>query len=341
MTVLQFFRSLNGKLSVKLNLHSHLEGRMRPSTAAALAAEAGIPAPEGGWEKALQLEGPSNLTMYLSKVAATYPFFRSPGHIARIACEAVEDAAADGTDYLELRFGPATHVHMGFDMDSVLRSVCDGMEEGSHRTGIDAGVVIAALRHHDEKTNIAVARAASRYAGKGIVGFDLAGDESVFDDLSKYERAFAIARAAGLGLTCHAAEARPGSAAREAVERFGVSRIGHGAHLAEDNESLQWVREHGVVVECCPTSNWYTGAIARRRDHPAKYFCQQGLKIVLGDDNPVQTKSLLSNERRVLTDELGFSEQDLHTVDRDSVSAAFVDDSVRQRFLSRLNENSH
>jgi len=322
---------------MKLNLHSHLEGRLRPSTAAALAAEAGVPPPKGGWEQALQLDGPSNLTVYLSKVAATYPFFRSPAHIARIACEAVEDAAADGTDYLELRFGPATHVHLGFDMDSVMAAVCDGVGEGLHRTNIYAGVVIAALRHHDTETNIDVARAASRYAGKGVVGFDLAGDELLFNNLAQYEKPFAIARAAGLGLTCHAAEAAPGSAAREAVELFGVSRIGHGAHLAEDDESLQWVRDHGVVIECCPTSNWYTGAIARRSEHPARYFRGQNLKIVLGDDNPTQTKSLLSNERRVLVDELGFNEQDLETLDYTSVYAAFVEDATRRDFILRLN----
>lgn len=321
---------------MKLNLHSHLEGRLRPSTAAALAAEAGVPPPNGGWERALQLDGPANLTVYLSKVAATYPFFRTPAHIARIACEAVEDAAADGTDYLELRFGPATHVHMSFDMDSMMAAVCDGIAEGMTRTSIHAGVVIAALRHHDEATNIAVARAACRFAKKGIAGFDLAGDESLFNDLSQYEKPFAIARAAGLGLTCHAAEAAPGSAAREAVERFGVTRIGHGAHLAEDIESLQWIRDRGVVVECCPTSNWYTGAIARRSDHPAKYFHSQDLKIVLGDDNPMQTKSQLSNERRVLIDELGFSEQDLQELDNTSVHAAFVEDARRREFVSRL-----
>lgn len=319
---------------MKLNLHSHLEGRLRPTTAAALAAEAGITPPEGGWERALQLDGPSNLTVYLSKVAATYPFFRSPAHIARIACEAVEDAAADGTDYLELRFGPATHVHMGFDMNSVVAAVCDGIAEGMHRTKIHAGVVIAALRHHDVETNMEVARAACRYAGKGIAGFDLAGDESIFNDLSQYEEPFAIARACGLGLTCHAAEAAPGSAAREAVERFGVTRIGHGAHLAEDSDSLHWVRDRGVVVECCPTSNWYTGAIARRSDHPAKYFREQNVKIVLGDDNPMQTKSMLSNERRVLINELGFRAQDLLSLDETSVHAAFIEDSLRRDILS-------
>jgi adenosine deaminase len=323
---------------MKLNLHSHIEGRLRPSTAAALAAEAGVVPPEGGWERALQLDGPSNLTVYLSKVAATYPFFRSPAHVARIACEAVEDAAADGTDYLELRFGPATHAHLGFDMDLVIAAICDGVAEGMNRTKIHAGVVIAALRHHDTETNIAVARAATRFSGKGVVGFDLAGDESLFNNLAQYEKPFAIARAAGLGLTCHAAEVAPGSAAREAAERFGVSRIGHGAHLAEDEESLRWVHDHGIVVECCPTSNWYTGAITHRSQHPAKYFREQNLKIVLGDDNPIQTKSLLSNERRVLVGELGFNEHDLNTVDETSVYAAFVEDATRRDFVSRLKE---
>jgi adenosine deaminase len=324
---------------MKLNLHSHLEGRLRPSTAAALAAEAGIDPPETGWAQALQLDGPSDLTVYLSKVAATYPFFRSPQHIARIACEAVEDAAEDGTDYLELRFGPATHVHMGFDMNSIMAAVCDGIAEGSRRTGIPAGVVIAVLRHHDEATNIDVARAATRYVGRGVVGFDLAGDEGLFNDLAQYEMPFAIARAAGLGLTCHAAEAAPGSAAREAVERFGVSRIGHGTHLVGDIDALRWVRDHGVVVECCPTSNWYTGAIARRAEHPARYFREQNLQIVLGDDNPIQTGSLLSNERRVLTDELGFNDRDLDELDSVSVQAAFVEESTRQHFVTQLNPN--
>jgi adenosine deaminase len=321
---------------MQLNLHSHLEGRLRPATAATLAAEAGIPAPQGGWEQALQLEGPANLTHYLSKVAATYPFFRSPAHISRIACEAIEDAAAHGTDYLELRFGPATHFHMGFELNSVIAAACDGIAEGERRIGIHAGLVIAALRHHDEDTNVAVARSAAHFAGKGVAGFDLGGDESIFNDLARYEKPFAIARTAGLGLTCHAAEAAPRSAAREAVKRFGVTRIGHGTHLADDLDSLHWVSDHGVVVECCPTSNWYTGAIARRSDHPARFFREQNLKIVLGDDNPMQTMSLLANERRVLIDELSFNRQDLDALDRTSIDAAFLEDAIRLQYISKL-----
>ena len=58
----------------------------------------------------------------------------------------------------------------------------------------------------------------------------------------------------------------------------------------------------------------------------------------VGDDNPVQTKSLLSNERRTLVDELGFNEHDLHVLDETSVYAAFVEDATRRDFILRLIE---
>ncbi|WP_373863336.1 hypothetical protein [Rhodococcus marinonascens] len=69
----------------------------------------GFTRPRRGGARALQLPGPADLTTYLGKVATTYRFFDTPEHIARLACEAVEDAAADGADYLELRFGPSIH----------------------------------------------------------------------------------------------------------------------------------------------------------------------------------------------------------------------------------------
>ena len=82
--------------TVLINLHSHLEGRVRPATAAALAQRAGVPEPAGGWEQAIQLDGPADLTVYLEKVASTYPLFTDLDAVARICAEAVEDAAAEG-----------------------------------------------------------------------------------------------------------------------------------------------------------------------------------------------------------------------------------------------------
>jgi adenosine deaminase len=312
-----------------INLHSHLEGRLRPATAAELAEPLGLPAPADGWDHALQLTGPADLTVYLQKVAASYPFFTRRENIARIAREAVEDAAADGGDYLELRFGPTTHASESLPLDDVIAAACEGIAEGSASTGMPAGIVIAALRHHSTEQNSAVARSAARFAGAGVVGFDLAGDELLYPDLEPHVEPFRIARAAGLGLTCHAAESAPGHAAREAVELLGATRIGHGAHLASDPESLAWIAGEGVVVEICPTSNWYTGAIPAVHAHPGARFADAGVGVVLGDDNPVQTGSLLSGERSLLSSVLGFDDAALGRLDAVSIEAAFLDDSTR------------
>lgn len=322
--------------SAGLDLHSHLEGRVRPQTAAELARRLGAPEPEQGWAAALRLEEPGDLTAYLACVAASYPLFRDPEAVRRIAYEAVVDAAADGQVHLELRFGPATHVSDRHGLDEVIRAAADGVREGTASTGVPAGVVIAALRHHDEETNEQVARAAARAAGSGVTGFDLAGDESRWPRLEPFASSFRIAAAAGLGLTAHAAEAAGPEAVEQAVAILGVRRIGHGAHLAEDPAALRSAADEGVVIEICPTSNVYTGAIADVAAHPARVFREAGIAVVLGDDNPVQTGSPLSAERVVLTDRLGFGVEDLRRLDADALDAAFLTDSERRHVAAAL-----
>ncbi len=206
-----------------LNLHTHLEGCVRPETAAELAATAGVPDPPGGWERALRMDHPADLTVFLAHVAAVYPVLGSPDALRRVAREAVEDAAADGCHYLEIRFGPATHRRPGFDLPAVVAAACAGLQEGTAATGLPAGLVVAMLRHTDPETNLAVSRAAAGAAGKGVVGLDIAGDELVYPSQAPYREGYAIAGAAGLGLTAHAAEAGPPSSVVDAVDILGVS----------------------------------------------------------------------------------------------------------------------
>ncbi|MFD1720370.1 adenosine deaminase [Amnibacterium endophyticum] len=323
-------------MTAGLNLHSHLEGRVRPATAAELARAAGLPTPPQGWSAALTLDEPADLTAYLVRVAASYPLFRDPEALRRIAYEAVLDAAADGQAHLELRFGPTTHVTAEHDLDTVVRAAADGVREGSEATGVPAGIVVAALRHLDADANEAAARTPARASGSGVTGFDLAGDESRWPAHEPFAGAFSIAPAAGLGLTCHAAEAAGPEAVADAVRHLGVRRIGHGAHLAEDAEALRRAADEGVVIEICPTSNVWTGAIADVADHPARAFLDAGLRLVLGDDNPVQTGSPLSAERAVLTDRLGFTPDELAWLDAAALEAAFLTADERRAVAALL-----
>ncbi len=318
-----------------LNLHTHLEGWVRPETAADLARAMGVPAPPEGWEDALRMRARADLTVFLAHVAAAYPVLGSYEAMRRIAREAVEDAAADGCDFLEIRFGPATHARAGFDLDAVIAATCEGLDDGRAATGLACGLVVCLLRHLDQETNMAVAKAAADAAGRGVVGLDVAGDELVHRSLTPYREPFQVAAAAGLGLTAHAAEAGPASAVREAVEELGVRRIGHGSRAADDPAVLAWAVDHGVTFEVCPSSNVLTGAAPSLREHPIHTFLAAGSAVVLGDDDPVTTGRTLGEEERLLVAEGGLMADDIRNIQRHAATVVFADESTRAQLHAR------
>ena len=318
-----------------LNLHTHLEGWVRPDTAADLARTMGVPEPAGGWDAALRMREPADLTVFLAHVAAAYPVLGSAEAMRRVAGEAVEDAAADGCDFLELRFGPSTHARPGFDIPAVIAAACEGLDEGRRSTGLAVGLVVCLLRHLDDETNLAVARAAAAAAGRGVVGLDVAGDELVYPSLARYRDPYAIAAAAGLGLTAHAAEAGPAEAARQAASLLGVSRIGHGSHIVDDPSVLAWAVDEGIAIEVCPTSNVLTGAAPSIREHPLRRFIEAGCRVVVGDDNPINIGSRLSDEERLLVTEAGLTEEQVRAIHLTACEVAFTDDATRAELRRR------
>ncbi|MEO3858477.1 adenosine deaminase [Acrocarpospora sp. B8E8] len=315
-----------------LNLHTHLEGCLRPETAADLAKAAGLPEPDVGWEAALRMRERADLTVFLAHVAAAYPVLAHLDGIARAAREAVEDAAADGASFVELRVGPSTHAGPGRSIYEVLNAVCEGVASAP----IPAGVVACLLRHVPEHVNMEVANAACQLAGVGVVGLDVAGDELLFPALEPYVAAFAMARSHGLGVTAHAGEAAPGHAVREAVDLLGVSRIGHGSRAADDSQLLEWAADEGVCFEVCPTSNVLTGAAPSLAEHPMHRFLAAGCRVVLGDDDPITTGVRLASEVRALVSEGGLPPAALDGMARTAVEVAFCHDGVRAELRHAL-----
>ncbi|MBA2380609.1 MAG: adenosine deaminase [Chloroflexi bacterium] len=319
-----------------LNLHCHLEGCVRPATAADIAREHGLPEPAGGWEAALRMREPADLTVFLAHVAAAYPVMGFAGSLRRIARESVEDAAATGDAFLEIRFGPATHRRPDLSIDAIIVAVRDGLAEGSAATGLPTGLVVCLLRHSDPDTNLEVARAAAAHAGNGVVGLDVAGDELLWPANEAYVEPYRIAAAAGLGLTAHAAEASGAGAAREAAEWLGATRIGHGTHVADDPEVLAWAVDHDLTFEVCATSNVYTGAARSLREHPVHAFLAAGAGVVLGNDNPITIDRSLADEEGDLVASGGLLPDQLDGIDRRAVAVGFMDEGVRSALRVRF-----
>ena len=203
---------------------------------------------------------------------------------------------------------------------------------GLVRSALPCGLIVCAMRHEPPAHTLRSARLAARYAGRGVIGFDLAGAEAGHPP---HAAAFAAARDAGLVLTCHAGEADVGARVLEAAS-LGATRIGHGIHIVDDAANLARARQLGLHFEVCPSSNVHTGAAASLDAHPLKRMLDAGLSVSLSTDNRLMSGVSLSDEWRTAHQVLGIELQQLRRMQRDAAAASFLPPTVRDAAVRRL-----
>ena len=252
------------------DIHLHLDGSLRRQTVEAFAREDGVTLPPQ-----LLFAPGMGLDRALACFGFTLRLLRTPARVAQVAHEICEDASHHGVSTLEIRFAPQLHGdHPAHFVDAAIEG-CAGR----------AGIILCTLYGEPpEVSEGLVDLAATR---KAVVGIDLAGGPVPGLDcrMQLYADAFARARRLEIGRTVHAGEGRPPAEIRDAIEVLHAQRIGHGTSLLDDPRVVELVRERGVTLEACPTSNVHTGAIAQVEDHPIGTWLQMGLKACINTDN--------------------------------------------------------
>lgn len=253
------------------DLHRHLDGSIRSSTLAVLAAEKGREVPSD-----LRFRPGMGLDEALSRFAFTLSLLERPEAVRRVAAEICEDAACEGVTTLEIRFAP--QLHRGADPATIVDAAVEG-------AGGRAGIVLCGL--YGEPLSMVSELVEIASSRSGVVGIDLAGGPSPTHEvrLADYAPAFMRAKALGLGRTVHAAEGRSPSEIRVAVEELGAQRIGHGTTLLDDPAVVDLVVVRGVTIEACPTSNVHTGVIRSVDEHPLAKWLARGVRACVNTDN--------------------------------------------------------
>ena len=236
--------------------------------------------------------------------------------LERTALELCIDSAADNIDYLEVRWAPRLHVRRGLTVPDVISAVLAGLAAGP----LQAVAIVCAMRQDSPEDNVALAREAGKFAGLGVVGFDLAGDEVRYPAMPQ-RPAFEAARAAGLRLTCHAGEAGGPSNVEEALE-MGVERIAHGVTGARDALIVQRIRTEGVVLDLCPTANWRCKAVPSLAEHPLPALVRAGVRCTISTDSRTVAATTLSHEFE-LAAAMGLSDEELKTCNETAYAARF------------------
>lgn len=315
----------------KVLLHEHLDGGLRPATLLALAHELGVALPAGdaatleAWFRVRSNSG--SLPAFLEGFDLTIPAMARVDALERVAFEAAEDALADGCVLGEFRCAADLWTSQGISIDAAIEALVAGLR----RSTLPSGLIVCALRQRDARASEAVARAAVRHLGRGVVGFDLAGPEAGHPP-AQHATAFAIARAAGLPITIHAGEADVAGRVLEAADQ-GAVRIGHGVRLVDalGTPGFDAVLARGLHLEICPTSNVCTGAAASIATHPIRTLWDAGVSLSFHTDSRLITGVSQTSEAGALVHEAGFTWDDLARMGLAAVRASFLPQADRER----------
>src|SRR5580658_1288197 len=331
----------------KVLLHEHLDGVLRPQSVIELAKDAGyggLPAVDpqelARWFHRGANQG--SLAKYLEGFAHTIAVMQSEEALERVAYEQADDLSKDGVVYFETRFAPIFHTEKGLTHQQVVASVLKGLERGRRDFGIASGLIICAMRNMD--VSLEMAELAVDFRERGVVGFDLAGEEGGYPP-KKHVDAFHYIQRQNFSITIHAGEGFGKESIWQAIQYCGAHRIGHGTRLIDDiavaedgkvvklGDLAQYVLDKRIPLEICLLSNVQTGAARSLAEHPFKTFYQEKFRVTLNTDNRLMSDTSMTKEFEAAAETFGLSLDDFEIITVNAMKSAFLPYHKRCDFI--------
>lgn len=321
----------------KVLLHEHLDGGLRPQTVIDLAKAVnytGLPTEDarelGEWFHRGANKG--SLPEYLEGFAHTIAVMQTKSAIERVAFEFIEDMYHDGVVYAESRFAPCFHSARGLTPEAVVQAAIDGFNRGREKYGVEWGLIICAMR--DRTDSLEWAEMAIDFRHRGVVGFDLAGEEAGYPP-KRHVEAFHAIQQANFFSTLHAGEAFGIASIWQALQLCGAHRLGHATQLTDGmtihegkvvnmGSLAQYILDRRIPLEMCLSSNVHTGAVASMKDHPFKLYYDRGFRVTLNTDDRLMSDTTMTKEFGIAVDEFGLELRDLEKITMNSMKSAFI-----------------
>ncbi len=323
----------------KVALHDHLDGGLRPQTVIELAREQGytkLPTTDADELAKWFFRGANkgSLPEYLAGFTHTCAVMQTPEALERVAYEMVEDMHRDGVCYVETRFAPVFHTQKGLHWEEVVRAVLKGLERGEQEFGVKARLIICAMRNLDSQHSLDMAQLAVDFRDRGVVGFDLAGEEGGYP-AKKHVEAFHYCQRENFNITIHAGEAFGKESIWQALQWCGAHRIGHATRLIDDmavlnNEVIklgtlsQYVLDKRIPLEICLSSNIHTGAARSFAEHPFWIFYKNRFRVTLNCDNRLMSQTTMTQEYKIAHEVYGLGLDDLERLSINAMKSAFI-----------------
>jgi len=320
-----------------IDLHLHLDGAITVPIAKQLAEIQGFQLPTDSDE---ELEKYLTVPPDCKSLNDFLRCFEIPGYLLQTPVglrEAVrlvaDNIKSQGVVYAEIRFAPQFHTKDGMTQEEAIQAALEGLKE----TELKANLILCCMRGDgNDAQNEETIELAAKYLVEdgGVVAVDLAGAEALYPT-ENYRELFAKARELGIPFVIHAGEAAGAESVRYAIE-FGAKRIGHGVRIFEDPEVVALVKEKGVTLEMCPTSNAQTRVIDDMSEYPLMKYLDDGIKVTLNTDDMGIEGTTLANEYRIMEEYFNLSPEQERILLTNAVEAAFTTDAVKNQLREIL-----
>ena len=314
-------------------LHTHLGGSVDPAVMWTLSHEQGIALPVKDYWDFVELvtvdpRGVEGLPELDGIYKWTELIQSSPLAVERSVHGAIGGAyRRQNITPLELRFNPMKRNRGGEqDLDHIIAAAIRGMDRALLEYPVKPGLIFCLDRAFPYELNEIIAEKAIQWRDRGVVGVDIAGPESSTFRVADYRRLFRRARQYGLGITVHTGESGPVEEVARVVELLEPDRIGHGIKAAYDPRAMAMLRERGIVLEICPTSNLNTRVVSGWDEFRWIFdtFRRNDVRFTINTDGPEMLKTYIRDEMAQLG-RLGIlSVEDQQRAAATSLAASFV-----------------
>ena len=324
----------------KTDLHCHLDGSLRVETVLELAQEQGVKLPADNVDDLTDIlkagrRKNKSLADYLKVFDLTLSVMQTASAIERVAFELAEDQWNDGVRLLEVRFSPVLNIEQGLTLIETIEATKTGLRRAELKYGIITGIIVCGIRSIGGDTSLILAELAVAFKNRGVVGFDLAGQEENYP-AKDHMAAFYLTLNNNLNLTIHAGEAYGPESIHQAIHYCGAHRIGHGTRTREDGDLLNYINDHRIPLEMCISSNVQTGSVSRFESHPIKTYYELGLRVTINTDNLLVSDTTVSKEFMIANKYYGFDMDDFKEIIIYVFKSAFIPYNEKKKLVREV-----
>lgn len=316
------------------DIHLHLDGSMSVEMIRELARIQNMPLSYTDEELTdiLQVsDGCSDLNEYLEKFPFPLLFLQTKEGLSKSVELLCEELYECGVIYAEIRYAPQLHCDKGMTQKDAVEAAIDGMRNSP----IPVRLILCCMRGDDNhEKNLETVNLAADYLDKGVGAIDIAGAEALFPT-EDFAYIFELAREKNIPCTIHAGEAAGPESVSKALE-FGTKRIGHGVQSVKDEALMVKLKEEGITLECCPTSNINTAIYKSVEEFPYRTFIDKGVKFTINSDNMSVSNTTVKEEFIALNDTFGIKRSELLQLLSNSIDAAFITDAEKAQLKKKI-----